>query len=156
MLRRAITQSTAAVRVVAVVPGDDVDDVLSVGSCSGGASPQICRYLIGGDHAAGLNVVEPGPEILDEVGIGQDVDGLPQPVEFAGGHDVGHVLAVCDDCDGFPSLCAAHGVLPHRGLLTGRVQVIGGDADRLLTHVFQDTPGSVLITGTGRAWVASR
>jgi hypothetical protein len=60
-----------------------------------------------------------------------------------------------DDRDGLPSLGAAHGILPHCGLLTGRVQVIGGDADPLLTHVFQDTALSTLIAGTGKAWAAS-
>ncbi|MGH3924287.1 MAG: hypothetical protein ACRDTT_15730, partial [Pseudonocardiaceae bacterium] len=110
-----------------------------VESCGCRTRPEIGRYLIGGDHVAALNVFESSPEFLDELGVGQDLDGLPQPVELAGRHDIGHVFTVRDDRHGLPSLGTTYSVFPHRGLLTGRVQVIDRDADRLLTHVFQDT-----------------
>lgn len=95
---------------------------------------QIRRNLIGRHYPASLDVLESGPELLPEVGIGEDFDSFPQPVELTGGHHIGHVFAVRDDCDGLSSLSAAHGIFPPRGLLTGRVQVVRGNADRLLAH----------------------
>jgi hypothetical protein len=79
----------------------------------------------GSNRIAALNDGFAVGEGADEVVIGQDVNGLAESGQFAGGDAVRDVLAVGDHCDGFSVLSPLDGVLPGLGLPTGSREVIG-------------------------------
>ena len=61
---------------------------------------------------AGSGIGQAFEEIAYEVGVGEHLDRLAEPVEFAGWYDVGDVITVGDDRDRIAVLCVAHDVGP--------------------------------------------
>lgn len=58
------------------------------------------------------------------VGVGEDLNGFAEPIQLAGGHDIGHMLTVGDHRDGFATLSPAYSILPRGCMLAGHVEVI--------------------------------
>ncbi len=56
-------------------------------------------------------------KVAHRVTVGEHLDGLAQPVQFTGGHDIGDMFAVGDHGHGLAVFGAAHGLGPGRRLL---------------------------------------
>ena len=64
----------------------------SLGSVAGN---QVSGDLLSGHHSASTRVCQSFPQFAHQLGIGQHLDRLAQPVRFPGWHDVGPVVTMC-------------------------------------------------------------
>ena len=81
------------------------------------AGGEVGRDLPGGEHPSGTRIRQALLQVTHQLGIGQYLDRLAQPIQLTRGHNVGYVIAVRDDRDRLATFGPAHDFCPRRLIL---------------------------------------